>query len=415
MKRKAKTVLGLLILSVLVLSGGTAGNKISVQAETKKSIDFYLIAGQSNAAGYSEWDKISAADMKSKYTSGYENIYFYGRADMKYTTNFSTRVKTGLGISQDRFGAELGIADVLSESNTTGEAMIVKYACGGTYLTDNLGSRSERYGNWCPPSMTRKDLKISGKLYDEFIDTFLKATKHYTELGYKVNLKGTFWMQGEAECDGTYSSANYKGHLTTLIDDLRKDYVKILNDEKAAEAPFVIGKICPTFAGGNSAVDAVRQIQEDVAAVTPRVYLAETSDYVMVDENGRWTNGFDPYHFTGNDMLSLGKRVGNIFVEANKPLEANEPHVAVKVEGNGKADRELVVLTGEPTAITFTPTKEHYVLNKVIYDDEDVTDKVINGKYTVTDTQGFHRLVAIFKEEEKYNFTIDSDHKQVSI
>lgn len=62
MKRKAKTVLGLLILSVLVLSGGTAGNKISVQAETKKSIDFYLIAGQSNAAGYSEWDKISAAD-----------------------------------------------------------------------------------------------------------------------------------------------------------------------------------------------------------------------------------------------------------------------------------------------------------------------------------------------------------------
>ena len=42
MKRKAKTVLGLLILSVLVLSGGTAGNKISVQAETKKSIDFYI-------------------------------------------------------------------------------------------------------------------------------------------------------------------------------------------------------------------------------------------------------------------------------------------------------------------------------------------------------------------------------------
>ena len=390
--------------------GIQVGNKI-LYPEQQKTIAMYLIAGQSNASGYSLVNQVAESE-REKYADGFENVYYYGRADFVYYKDFNQTVKFGLGRSAQQFGAEIGIADIHTQAYPDQEAVIVKYAMGSTYLVDTVNSITNQHGNWCSPSMPRTQANLSGKLYDAFIDYIKEAVDYYWGLGYEIDLKGTFWMQGEAEADGSYSTGDYKSHLKALITDLRNDYAEILDNEIATQSPFVIGKICPTFAGANddNGVGAVRRIQDAVASEMNRVYLVETEQYPMVDPETGAYRGPDYYHFEGNDMLSLGRDVGDAMVKAGKA------HVYIKVNGRGTMDSPAYVfLEGQPQTITFTATKEHYILKSVFYDGVDVTAQVVNGAFTITDTEGQHNLEATFVKEPKYMVVVDADEKMVSV
>jgi len=394
------------------------GTAATAEEKQGKQLDVYVIAGQSNAVGCSNISSVDAASIKTEYTNGFENVYFYNRSEGRFEKDLYEKVKFGQGATDAEFGAEIGIADVLKSNATTTEALIVKCAYGATYLTDNTSKdASKRWGNWCPPSMPRSNetisasnaevgtfgAKISGHLYDKCMATVEEAVQAYEAEGYTASLKGTFWMQGEAECDGSYASGDYKGHLTALINDMREDYVEIFQDDYAVYSPFVIGKIAPTFAGGGSTVEAVRSIQEQVASAMSSVYCVETEDYIIVGPDGNPAPGCDDrFHFNGNDMLSLGKEVGN------KLIFGNQPHVQIITTPGGSADIQSAMLTGEPVAITFTANK-NWRLTKVYKDDVDVTADVVDGKYTVTDTEGIHVVKAEFAENAKYkiNFIYD--------
>lgn len=400
-------------LSTTIAAAGTTVAKTDTETE-KKSIAVYVIAGQSNAAGHSNWNQVNAAYVNAH--KSFDNVTYYGRAGERTWTDFNTKVSFGLGKEADCFGAEVGIAEKHMAAYPDQEALIIKYAVGGTYLTDVKDTTfTDKYGNWYPPSFADKYAQgeLSGKLYRGLIDTFRTAIGHYTDLGYDIDFRGTFWMQGEAETDGSYAvgKGDYRSALSALIDDLRSDYAEILGDETAKTSPFLIGKICPTFASAteSAGVTAVRGIQDAVAAAKERVYLVETDEYVIVDPQGN-NRGPDKYHFEGNDMLALGQSVGDTFVTAGRP------HVQIKVTGFGKADQTHIFLdTAGEKKVTFTPTKEHYVIASASYDGRDVLGELTDGSFTFTDTKGAHELVVAFDMETIYKLTADVDDKMVAV
>ena len=103
-----------------------------------KNIDMYLIAGQSNAAGYSYHN--------GKFGEVFDGIWYAGETDrsldgktlrssnLSSFENFCFAVKAGLGTFDNRMGPEYGMAKVFTENGVYGKhnpCIIFKSAAGG--------------------------------------------------------------------------------------------------------------------------------------------------------------------------------------------------------------------------------------------------------------------------------------------
>ena len=401
-----RIVCGVMAFACAILAMPSVSGFVGASAkaeESKGALDVYLIAGQSNAAGYSMKNMLTYPnEKKDEWSAGYDNVWYHGASDNNVVSGFDVNAKLGQGRSVSHFGAEVGMAEVISQKNPNGQSVIIKKAIGGTYLIDNqTADVSKNNGNWCPPSMRTESAQagLTGKIYDDFVDIVEKATAHYRGEGYTVNLMGTFWMQGEAE-NGAATPTQYAEHLKALILDLRVDIADDF-DNDVNEAPFVIGKIAPTFAGGGSGIEQIRMGQDMVAGgsdayAVHKAYTIETTDYVIVDPN---TNApasgcYDRYHFSADDMISIGYDVANCIWKYN--VDALE----VVVRGGGSADVTYQVLNGEPITVTFTP-EENHVLKSLTKNGVDVTSDMVGSSYTVSDSESVV-LVATFAEAEKY-------------
>ena len=386
-------------------------------AADKGVLTVYLIAGQSNAAGFSKNENLTCSEeKKAEYTEGYSKVWYHGRSEENVISGYETPVALGMGRGTAYFGAEVGMAEVISEENQGGQAVILRYAIGGSYLIDNqTHSVSVAYGNWCPPSMRTSSAKegLTGILYDGFISLVQNAVSHYQTEGYTVNLKGTFWMQGEAE-NGAISTEGYAQHLKAFINDMREDLAETF-DNDVANAPFVIGKIASTFAGGGAGVEQIRAAQDLVASPTGeysvnKAYTVETKDYYIVDPNtNQIADGcYDRYHFSADDMISIGHEVAECI------LKYSVPALEVYIEGDGSANILYQVLTGEPVTVTFTPD-QYRVFKKLTKNGVDVTANMNGNSYTVTETDESVRLIAEFSQAEKYALTVKCDREKASI
>ncbi len=386
-------------------------------AEEKQTLDVYLIAGQSNAAGYSTNARLTCSETKkTEYKTGYSNVWYHGKADNHKITAYDQATKLGQGNSTSNFGAEVGMAEIISAQNPDKQSVIIKHAAGGTYLMDNHDNvASTTYGNWCPPSMRTSTAVagLTGKLYNEFVTLVEESVEYYQTAGYEVNLCGTFWMQGEAE-NGAATSEEYATHLKALITDLRTEFADVF-DNDASKAPFIIGKIAPTFAGGGAGVENIRRGQDMVASLTgeyavAQAFTVETKDYIIVDPktNQPAEGCYDRYHFSSDDMISLGHDV------AIAALNYGKPFAMVDLKGEGNVDAAYRALTGEPVTFTFTP-KEHYALKKLTKNGVDVTADLVGNTYTVTETTGQVRLVAEFEEVDKYALKIVCDKNGATV
>ena len=137
-KRLCKTfaVLGACMLLAGAVVSFPATN-VSAQAVTseEKTIDMYLIAGQSNAAGYSSKGR--------KLDGVFENVSYAGEVD-RYRSNgnasqsyleypFQSAVKEGLGRASGFVGPEYGIAEKLNEKYKGGHKALVFKSAAGEY------------------------------------------------------------------------------------------------------------------------------------------------------------------------------------------------------------------------------------------------------------------------------------------
>ncbi len=318
----------------------------SATEDPKKDVplDMWILAGQSNAAGYSQTTQRVQGQtydyrehlrrQDARTAAGYDVLYYgatdVGAGDPMPAIHIRNQVGLGLGRSPEFIGPELGMAKGFADGNSGTKSAIVKYACGGTWLGDVEGETSTtntQYGGWASPSIIAQSgvtaHKNSGLMYTRLLATVENAISAFEAEGYIVTVKGFVWMQGEADA-GTYSDSNpskwadvYERNLNLFISDLRNAVAKIAGDEAVKTRPFIVGKINSTGQyGRDEDEEKVRTAQDSVAAGDPTVYAVESLDLPIAC--GGVCLGSDWWHFNAGDMFTLGQRFAQAALDALK-------------------------------------------------------------------------------------------------
>ena len=354
----------IIILSLLVLLCG-CNNATSTPGPRpeEKEIDVYFIAGQSNAAGCSDFyrEDLRTLNLSEKYSSkadtylnGFDNVFYFGYAtevNKSMHTKFTelTPVKACMGVTKTHdFGAELGMAEYMNQhyANSDKKAVIIKYAVCASAL---LG-QSSAFGEWSAPSYPNPSLGKDLNLYDNMIGTqtgnyedgmLFDALVAIEEAGFnKVNYKGFYWSQGESDAGRT----NYGSALKALINDFRADIDKVSNAyqqyseyfayESSSEMPFLISEIAPTQSGAqvkedgtstDNNINSIVNLQRLVASQMTNVSTLPTAEYEIKNQNAMWKSSVndgisycaEQWHYNGDDMLTIGNEVGNILYNYN--------------------------------------------------------------------------------------------------
>ena len=396
-------LLGLTFGSLFGATRVTTAN--AAEADSGNVIDMYLIAGQSNAVGYSS---------KGSLNETFSNIGYAGAVDYRlasgiYGANNSTEysqfkwsITAGLGKNSGCIGPEYGMAKVFKERIGDTKAFIFKSAAGGTALRDANWGESATYGNWYPRSLWQqgytpcKDKSTpTGVQYYLFVENFKNVYSQLKANGYKPVVKGMVWMQG---CADLGAAAEYETLIRAFITDIRGDLSEITG-ANLSQMPFIIGKIATTFGNyGNSNVPAFNEMQQRVADSMKNVATIESSDLIIVNKDGT-INGTDRYHFNTQDAVTLGERFGEKLMEY-----AKYSAITVHPVQNGSVEYEY----DENSNLTFAFTaNRNYKLQTVLLNGKDVTGDVSDGRLVLENAPSEISITAIFSELQKYNFTYD--------
>jgi len=311
-------------------------------SEHTGSIDLYIIAGQSNGAGYSLADTAVLESLWSDYAEGSPSVIYRGCAE--YTNNVDTpqvstgvnrvqlwtNAKVGQGKSTSHMGAEVGMADRLSSAYYKNGKVcgIIKYAHGGTSIFDNRLGENAANGNWMPPSYaatkglsyaesTPEVKNITGNLYRNLLAEVRGGVESLREMGYDdIRVKGVFWMQGESDRD---YPQEYKIALGYFIGDLRRDLGKIMGED-LSELAFMIGEISRTSGSAKEDTVAKNEVfiaaQREMAEETDNAYAIASGQYEINRlVNGEDVNSQDAWHWTTEPMFRIGELVGQCILD----------------------------------------------------------------------------------------------------
>lgn len=308
------------------------------ETEDKGAIDLYLIAGQSNAAGYTiirdhAWNTVHNATNNNlskdfpindeKLTGdGYENIYYIGDSmsvgsSAPGNSNVPwSNVKIGYGATFGRkFGAEAGMAQSLSSyynEETGNTAAIIKYAYGGTKLLDVVDNLNYPYGNWVSPSyedtiIPASPNNLTGGLYRRFLVYVFNAYNIAKSKGYsEINIKGLYWMQGESDRG---NPTEYKTAITYFLSDVRKELGALLNIDLNNMA-FIVGEISETFSS-ESDLSTNRNfiaMQDTLPLMINNCYIIKSGSLRISPFAEDYT---DTAHWGQTAMLQIGNMIGD--------------------------------------------------------------------------------------------------------
>ena len=308
----------------------------------KKSIDVYIIAGQSNGAGYT---KVNASVLKTlwnDYRKGNGHVLYTGRAEFTNnvnTPNVSTganefkkwvNARSGQGMSSDRMGAEVGMAKTFLDkyyNETTGKtAGIIKFAHGGTSLLGQTGGENAANGNWVSPSYAAlkgydySDESLHGGLYRDLLVQVQKSVDDLKALEYDdINLKGVFWMQGESD---SWDPAEYKKSFELFASDLRRDLSEIMGEDMS-ELAIIVGEISRTSGAADASTVAKNEtfiaMQRKLAEEISDVYTIASGQYEITTlVNGSSVNDTfqgDAWHWNTEAMFNIGVLVAECIIE----------------------------------------------------------------------------------------------------
>ena len=215
--------------------------------------DIYLVAGQSNAAG---WNTSASGLPVSLRTQ--TDIRFFNGPDGSWGN-----LVTGSGNRSTSFGPEMTLGRTLADENPNRNIAIVKYAVGGANLNVQ----------WNP-------ISAEPNLYDEFVTTINNAIAAIPA-GDSHAFKGMIWMQGETDAAFTDMTAAYETNLTNLISQVRQDV-------GVADLPFSIGQLGAV--PGRDGMGTIQSVQAEVAARDSNVSLVITSALALQSDNLHFTN-----------------------------------------------------------------------------------------------------------------------------
>ena len=315
----------------------------------EKVIDIFLIAGQSNAVGYTKiTDRSAAYEFAPELEKGFSNVLFAGKtrwdSGASYEIHDFDWYKTTLGlaaISNGYMGPEAGMAKALSEyyNEESGRvAGLIKFGHGGTSLmtvVNSSTSGSNRFGTWVSPSYAKYYLGMedatynsgkTGALYREFLKVVREKLIALVDEGYtNVNMKGLYWMQGENDRN---NPSGYVSAFECFVSDLRRDLSAMLteltgteDDRGASQMPVFVGTISQTQNLNSSSAESVNKnfiaMQKTLPDRISECYVVDNSAYRISQYNPDEPSkpitaglGSDQWHWNQSDHLAIGYNVG---------------------------------------------------------------------------------------------------------
>ena len=324
-----KKLISFLIIFTMVLTsfGFTLPAVMAAEAEMPlangdKTVNVWLIAGQSNAMGMAEVKNYPSdeayAGYKTLLTNGSSNVWYMATTDTQFKP-------TRFGASWA--GPEIGIATAL-DSNGEMNA-VIKVAWGNTSLYNNTSSdQSKTYGTWTPPTYIKNhnidtETNKVGDLYLTFMKKIALGVSDLRDRGYTPVLKGIWYMQGEADTFSATPANAYEELLETLIYDMRADIGEITGAD-CSELPFVYGRVLrkdginpDTGASYMDSTPYVPRVQEAQDAVNAKniknVFMINTTTDLVDPVTGEHRIPYqqDGWHY---DTISQ-QMIGEKFVE----------------------------------------------------------------------------------------------------
>ena len=256
----------------------------------------YLIMGQSNASGVSEYSYLAQShpEIYQTYSAGNEKVLMSFDVVNKKEEKF-VPTKFGFGHDTQYFGPEIGIADTLSKYEDS--CYMVKASLGGSYLMTQY--------------VTEKGYKK--ELYYKFVSFIQKQVKKLENSGKNPRIRGVFWMQGESDSFLEYKE-KYRDAEQYLFEYLRHDLNKWIYDHfNFVDAyiftrgicwvePEKINKAKQEFCDSNEHCYCIKTNGEDENAIMT---------YIKVESNEEE----DLAHYDSKSMLLLGQTAGEYLVK----------------------------------------------------------------------------------------------------
>lgn len=260
----------------------------NAQIQSGLEYDVYFLAGQSNASGRGDATKIPAG---SPLASPQTDVQLYWRqtldspnGNLTQDTFIPLQVGSGHGFNSPdahpvEFGPEIGIGRTLADLFPDRNILIIKYGHGGSNL----------HTQWA----------AGGIRYNDFIDTVTDALEDITAAGAAYQLKGTVWVQGEADAGSATNAGNYQTNLTDLISRIRTDVFA------GADAPFVLSRLSANqYINVTGDVGTVRTAQVQTANSVANVRWVDSDGPAF----STYSNGI--IHFDANGTTNLGNALG---------------------------------------------------------------------------------------------------------
>lgn len=229
---------------------------------SSKTIPLFIMAGQSNMRGFDNGDLPEIKGL-SLYESGMPGI-------------------------EDLTGPQYAFAHALNLAGIN-EMAIVRTALGGKSIRPIDGI------DWSPQS--------DGELYDSLMTNIKTAILDLTSKGFDVEIKGLFWMQGEADATRVANAQRYEADLTAFIKQIRADL-------HMPDLPVHLGAIGDDDTRFPEGGAIVRETQQHLAETLHNVSYVETKTFEMDD----WV------HFSESGYYELGEGFANSFLEKTSSI-----------------------------------------------------------------------------------------------
>lgn len=262
--------------------GATQTNKTKIDAEKDHVI---LILGQSNATGQalvSYLKETATAEDFARYEKGYQNIKMYFDVDSGSNTSKGkfVPVTLGQGNSEEKFGPEIGIAEVLSEKYPDETFYLIKASCSGAGLTRHFQENCAEY-------------KYG-------MNAVEKALKRMEKDGLDPEIFAVVWMQGETDAMSYYDSVAYQERQDDYIKRISERFEKYSAENGFA---FIDAEISDAnFWTSREVVNVSKQLC-DICDVN-RIYLRTTGLRTYLENN-------DAAHYDSQANIMLGKLFGD--------------------------------------------------------------------------------------------------------
>ncbi len=263
----------------------------------KKSIDVYLIGGQSNATGQGYM-----ANLPESFTIDTSVRIFYSNGLKGGGKPMEWSPLCQAAESPDRFGVELSMGTKLKELNPQKEIAIIKHALSGSNLFEQWN-----------PGENKKDTVSFGEEFKKFVQTVDDGMQKLREAGYRPVIRGMVWQQGEADArfdSGMENSINYGQNLNHFIHRVRQQF-------RSKKMLFVYGYVIPVALPRFSGREAVRQSQSNVdqdsghQLAVKGAFVVDTDHLPLRCDEPNSPYPEDKVHFNTFGILELG----NIFAE----------------------------------------------------------------------------------------------------